>query len=390
MKKGWLVKTLAMSVVILFIHAGVVSAFNTNSTNNPQPLNLGNWLYVGGNETGNYSKIQSAIDNASDGDTVFVYDDSSPYYEHVVVNKSINLIGEDRNTTVINGSLNQGLSTVNILSENVILSGFTIQKYVINNYTYDNSIINIQSDYNIISGNILSGNETIGIQIEDSHYNNIYSNVFTRNSELGIFLYLSNYTNISNNYFLEVFGGICLQYSNNNDITNNFISDGGAGLYFLFTRNNFIYGNIISNNQIGISSESFSANNKIIRNNISYNKLGLFIMNPLKDEFIQNNFIGNNESAYFFYNIYFGLRAKHFIGSEPYIPKIFWNSNYWDEPRLQSYFIHGFITFFSFNFFIRYFFRFYTNVSELELVPFPINWLNVDWHPAQEPYDIGG
>ena len=111
-------------------------------------------------------------------------------------------------------------------------------------------------------------------------------------------------------------------------------------------------------------------------------------MNPLEDEFIQNNFIRNNENAYFFYNIYFGLRAKHFIGSEPYIPKIFWNSNYWDEPRLQSYFIHGFITFFSFNFFIRYFFRFYMNGSKLELVPYPINWFNIDKNPAKEPYDI--
>ena len=41
----------------------------------------GNTLYVGGSGPGNYTRIQDAIDNASDGDTVFVYDDSSPYFE---------------------------------------------------------------------------------------------------------------------------------------------------------------------------------------------------------------------------------------------------------------------------------------------------------------------
>ena len=43
-------------------------------------LSSGNTLYVGGSGEGNYSKIQDAINGASDGDTVFVYDDSSPYY----------------------------------------------------------------------------------------------------------------------------------------------------------------------------------------------------------------------------------------------------------------------------------------------------------------------
>jgi len=41
--------------------------------------------------------------DAKNGDTVFVYDDSSPYYENIIVNKSIILIGENRGTTVIDG-----------------------------------------------------------------------------------------------------------------------------------------------------------------------------------------------------------------------------------------------------------------------------------------------
>lgn len=61
----------------------------------------GNTLYVGGSGPNNYTKIQDAINAATDGDTIFVY--NGTYYENVVVDKSINLVGEDRITTIIDG-----------------------------------------------------------------------------------------------------------------------------------------------------------------------------------------------------------------------------------------------------------------------------------------------
>jgi len=385
---------LVLFIIILFFNVSSIPSEGTIGEKSLKLISDGNILYVGGSGEGNYTKIQDAINNANDGDTVFVYDDSSPYNENLIVSKSINLFGENRNTTIINGSLNQSISTIIISSEHVILSGFTIQRYGVNNYTYNNSVIYIESDYNIISGNILTGNITCGIQIDDSQYNNISSNVIKNDLNIGILLYYSNYTNISNNYFLKILSGIGLQYSNNNDIISNFISNCGTGIFLLGTKSNCIYGNIITNNEMGIRSESyiqadsFSTNNTIIQNNISYNKFyGLFIMNPLEDEVIQNNFIGNKYNAYFFYQIYYGLRARYLIGSKPYIFKIFWNSNYWDEPRLQSYFIPGFITFFSLNYFIRYI-RFLNNDSEPELYTLPINWFNMDKHPAKKPYNI--
>jgi len=95
------------------------------SGNDTYKLGNGSILYVGGSGGENYSTIQAAINDANNGDTVFVYDDSSPYVENVIVNKSINLIGENRDTTVINGSGNG--NTVNISADNVNISGFTIK-----------------------------------------------------------------------------------------------------------------------------------------------------------------------------------------------------------------------------------------------------------------------
>ena len=48
---------------------------------------------------GKYQSIQEAIDVASNGDTIIVYEGT--YYESLAINKSISLIGSGDNKTVI-------------------------------------------------------------------------------------------------------------------------------------------------------------------------------------------------------------------------------------------------------------------------------------------------
>ena len=90
-------KLLVVGVIVLFL--GVAFAPSTGATDvkrNTISTAKGDTLYVGGNGTGNYSKIQDAINDSSDGDTVYVYDDSSPYYENLIVDKPITLKGENK------------------------------------------------------------------------------------------------------------------------------------------------------------------------------------------------------------------------------------------------------------------------------------------------------
>ena len=70
-----------------------------------------------------YPTIQSAIHNANNGDTVFV---KKGYYpETLVVNKSISIIGEDRNQTIIDGQ--KKLSQVVLLqADNITFANFTL------------------------------------------------------------------------------------------------------------------------------------------------------------------------------------------------------------------------------------------------------------------------
>jgi parallel beta-helix repeat protein len=120
-------------------------------------------LYVGGNGTGNYSTIQSAINNASDGDTVFAY--NGIYFENVIINKSITLAGEDRDNTIIDGGGN--LNVVSIAENLTFMTGFTVSN--------GTDGIDIRSNNNTIYCNNI--NSTINsIRVHNAHFNNISNN----------------------------------------------------------------------------------------------------------------------------------------------------------------------------------------------------------------------
>lgn len=100
-------------------------------------------FYVGGNGPGNYTLIQDAIDNTSDGDTVYVF--PGIYFEHLTINTSITLIGEEPDTTIIDGDESYEKTTVRIYADKTVITGFTMQRSifgVIVPFGEDISIIN--------------------------------------------------------------------------------------------------------------------------------------------------------------------------------------------------------------------------------------------------------
>ena len=73
-----------------------------------------------------YQYIQDAINVSSDGNIIFVF--NGTYYEKILVNRSVNLIGETRNNTIIDG--NGSGDVVNITADWVSISEFAIQNSV--------------------------------------------------------------------------------------------------------------------------------------------------------------------------------------------------------------------------------------------------------------------
>ena len=154
------------------------------------------WIYVDDDGGADYTSIQEAIDNSNDGDTVYVY--SGYYNEQVVVDKSINLTGEDKQNTYVGriqlGSLDEDIDYINV-------SGFHLGYYYVDhNYIYvysnNNSLTNciveeidtscpeshgigIHGNYNTISNNIIRNIQYQGIfeggSYNDISYNDIYS-----------------------------------------------------------------------------------------------------------------------------------------------------------------------------------------------------------------------
>ncbi len=203
----------------------------------------GNVLYVGGSGPGNYSKIQDAIDNASNGDTVFVY--SGVYNESVNLYKSINLIGECREKTIIHAI--QGYA-VNITESHVNIINFTMtngsweyasaiiyksEGNTISNCNFYNSWVAIEiyfsNENKILNCNIYKNN--LGIKLLYSENNEIL-NCNVSNNEEGMWITHSNHNKVSRCIFYEnKWDGILIEYSLNNTILNNVFVGNGIDIY---------------------------------------------------------------------------------------------------------------------------------------------------------------
>jgi len=348
-----------------------------------QPPTRGTILYVGGSGPNNYTKIQDAIDASSEDDTVFVYDDSSPYYENIIIEKSITVLGENRETTSILGNESVDWAIVNISSGDVSISGFTIQPnmgepagiVVSNDYTYP--------DYwNIV---IL---QNVSI-----------SNNIIKNTAYGIFGMRLKYGDISDNIIKDCTGsGINLFITSNTTIEKNFIShccycgieiDGLWGPYRLINHRNpvpeniIISQNTIQSNRWGIQLNGGAVNTIITQNNISDNHgtfpghdgIGIHIYQASKTQITNNNIIDNSQNAYF--TAVLIIRYPQFVLNT-------WDGNYWGKSSNIER-ING-------TFWLMPFPRLPVGISfpNFDLTQWEVPWVAFDKHPAQEPYTMEG
>ncbi|MFC1787589.1 nitrous oxide reductase family maturation protein NosD, partial [Halobacteriota archaeon] len=154
---------------------------------------------------GNYSTIQAAIDNASEGDTIIVRDGT--YVENIDVNKRLTIQSENGSDFTLVQAQSPYGHVFNVTADYVNISGFTV-----NGASYSSGIYLGSGNHCNITDNNAS-NSYNGIWLDSSSNNTISSNTVNSNDEYGIYL---TYSSTPSSY---------------NIISNNNASNNGVGIY---------------------------------------------------------------------------------------------------------------------------------------------------------------
>jgi len=234
-----------------------------------------------------YMTIQEAIDapETLNGHTILV--DAGIYYEHVTISKSLKLIGENKDATIIDGN-GTGV-VVRVTADNTTISGFTMQ----NSGTWPNSGINLYHSQNnsVYENNAI--NNYYGIRLEHSSKCSIFGNNITDNGEAGIRIDSSNNNLISCNTMANNDFGISQWPSFNNTIDGNIIRNTGTGIWLYSSSNNSITRNAFVANNWGMNLHK-SSHNTISGNNLTYNIDQAILLPAAYNNTVTYNNIANN------------------------------------------------------------------------------------------------
>ena len=254
-----------------------------------------------------YSSIQTAINEANVGDTIKVA--SGTYFESLKIGKSLSLIGEGSDDTVIVGS--GTIILVNV--DNVEIRGFAVRNgtYGIFLWHCSGTLLrnNVMSDniwnfavsgdslshfvHDVDSSNMVDGkpiyfwvNENGKCVPKDAGYvalinstNVIAEDLSLTSNEQGVLLVNTKGSVIRNVTMSGNDVGIDLQMSSNNTITmNNLITINWLSLYLVSSCNNTLTENTIRKGNYGIST-MHSNGNSIYHNNFIDNKVQQYYVN---------------------------------------------------------------------------------------------------------------
>jgi parallel beta-helix repeat protein len=212
-----------------------------------------------------FSSIQEAINNAAPGDIILV--DSGTYYEHVTVNKSLTLIGEGPDTTIIDGN---GTGTVmNVTADNVSIEDFAIQN------GYYGILLNNVNNATLSDNNMT--NNRFNLKVKGTSLSNFLPDIDTLNTVNGEpVCYLTDLCNasISVSDVNSEIGYLGLADACNVTLEdlNATIANNGQGVLLAFVNDSVITGITVLNNEIGMQLVNSSGNviyhNSFINNTV--------------------------------------------------------------------------------------------------------------------------
>jgi nitrous oxidase accessory protein len=344
-------KKLAVSIIILLF---ISTAISTSALSAPTPH--GRRIITVGDEPGdgNYTSIRDALNNASPGDIIEVY--SGTYHEQnlVISQNETTLIGishepDQGNATGQPFILGDGSATVlTVKASHVIISNFRVEE--VNPQSWCKGIYLGTGMYSL-QNNITVSNMTIancadGIVVNVDRDINLSRNTISHCSNDGI-LIGTFYVNDSNI--------LC---------ANNTITDCMTRGIELEGSHMQIMDNVIRGCPLGLRNYQ-GESDLISRNTIENCSIGIYLNGGFGNHITQNNFIRYSKNGFWWDRD----QRTYLFG-----PRNVWKNNYWDTWKgREPYPILG-----------------WKNIRLFFLFSFPIIWLDFDWHPAKEPYEITG
>ena len=272
----------------------ILLIFNINITAKAIAIDdYDSYIVVDKSGSGDFTSIQQAVNYANSGSTIYVK--SGEYSEIITIKKSLSLLGESKDSTLINPISEKNKYAISLGASDIIVSGFTITNEapglypqgikIVSDFTkitecniYNTPVgIAVWTDNNIIENCVFRGCKDEGIALLGSKhspcdYNTISNCVFYDNCD-GIELQYSSYNTISDcKLYQNSHSGIDAIASNNNEniISNCEIYDNNVhGLYLSSSKDNKILNCLINNNQDGnIVTNRYSINNQIINDEL--------------------------------------------------------------------------------------------------------------------------
>lgn len=328
---------------------------------------------MGGSGPGNFTSINEAIASASPGDTIVVYHDSSPYHEHVVVDRTLTVVGESCETTVLDG-LGAG-DVVLITAGDVVLSGFTIQQCgptpmvdacvevqapgasIRGNVIRDTPGFSVgvfvnQSDEVIIEQNLISNIGQEGVYVLQSNHTLIQGNEICGNGHCAVVLSQAYRCVVSENVMHDDHATVSLwPGSTHNEIAWNVMYNhefSGMGLWETANANYVHHNQLLNNGKYGIIVDQ-TQGNRVVWNTISGSQTGVCLANDSCTLIASNNILNATVEAWF-ENCRF----------------TWWRQNYWETHSAGPKLIVG---------------EKQVLWNSSRVVP----WVNVDWRPSREP-----
>jgi len=220
----------------------------------------------------NFSSIQEAINAASSGDTIYVK--NGTYYENVEVNKTVSLIGESKENTIVDGG---GIAAViYVEKDHVLVTGFTVRNSGWGWYYYESS----------------------GISTDMASFCNISDNVAT-NIRYGISSWLGQNNTISGNTISNAEQGISLNGPQYTMVISNSIWDTstGIGLWVNSAYTTIITNTISNSSDVGIHVDNTPCA-LIINNVIADNYYGIYLSQSHLDKIYHNSFVNNSQQVF--------------------------------------------------------------------------------------------